>query len=68
MKSLSLVLVLLLAGCSGLKTKPDVPVCTIVHKQVVMLPLVCHNHEMCDKPAVVEICDQVQIGSKVDPQ
>lgn len=47
----------------SVKPQPQGAVCLIVHKEVIVVPLVCAKDKMCAKPIVAQVCDQVEIDA-----
>lgn len=53
-----------LGGLVGsITAEPEPPahaVCLQSHREVVMIPTICGEHDVCQKPIVTEVCERIE--------
>lgn len=47
----------------GMTATPQGPVCLVSHPEVILVPILCNQETLCDKPIVAEVCDHIEIDS-----
>lgn len=45
---------------TGIPSAPQHAVCLQSHREVVMIPTICGEHNVCQKPITAEVCDRVE--------
>jgi len=56
----SVMVAILFIGDPYGRRQPKHPVCLQSHREVVLIPTICGEHDVCQKPIVADVCERIE--------